>query len=124
MKKHPYSVYNVDKAPDSPAGDVSFTADFAVDSVNNELVLSNALSAGTVITIIQRKGTVWANDTGNIATSSTPLAKFLKLKAGISYQGLPQISTVSTTTNTAKTMTLDNNNNTFDNGDITFDQGK
>ena len=83
LKKHPYSVYNVEKAPESPAGDIAFPADFAVDGVNNELILTNKLTTGTVVTVVKKTGTVWANDTGNISTSNTPLAKFLKLKAGI-----------------------------------------
>jgi hypothetical protein len=90
LKKHPYTVYNTEIAPDSPAGDVQFIADFAVDSVNNELVLSNQLTPGTTVTVVKRTGTQWAPDTGNITTSTTTLAKFLKLKAGISYQGLPK----------------------------------
>jgi len=127
LKKHPYKVYNVDIAPNSPAGDVSFIADFAVDSINNELMLSNKLTPGTTVTIIKKIGNVWATDTGNITTSNTSLAKFLKLKAGISYQGLPKISTVSTTTNIGIRTTgigFDNTTNTFDSssGD-TFDQG-
>ena len=127
LKKHPYSIYNVDIAPDSPAGDVSFIADFAVDSINNEIMLSNKLTPGTTVTIIKKTGTIWATDTGNITTSNTSLAKFLKLKAGISYQGLPKISTVSTTNNTGvqtNGIRFDNTTNTFDSssGD-TFDQG-
>jgi hypothetical protein len=90
LKKHPYTVYNTEISPDSPAGDVQFIADFAVDSVNNELVLSNQLTPGTTVTVVKRTGTQWAPDTGNITTSTTTLAKFLKLKAGISYQGLPK----------------------------------
>jgi hypothetical protein len=119
----------VDIAPDSPAGDVSFIADFVVDSINNELVLSNKLTPGTTVTIIKKTGTVWATDTGNITTSNTSLAKFLKLKAGISYQGLPKISTVSTTNNIGiqtNGIGFDNTTDTFDSdsssGD-TFDQG-
>jgi hypothetical protein len=117
----------VDIAPDSPAGDVSFIADFVVDSINNELVLSNKLTPGTTVTIIKKTGTVWATDTGNITTSNTSLAKFIKLKAGISYQGLPKISTVSATNNTgiqATSVGFDNTANTFDSGSgNTFDQG-
>jgi hypothetical protein len=128
LKKHPYSVYNVDIAPDSPAGDVTFIADFAVDSVNKELILSNKLIPGTKVTIIKKTGNIWATDTGDIATSTTSLAKFLKLKAGISYQGLPKISTVSATPNTPTVQTnnvgFDNTTNTFDSGSgDTFDQG-
>jgi hypothetical protein len=128
LKKHPYSVYNVDIAPNSPAGDVNFIADFAVDSVNKELILSNKLIPGTKVTIIKKTGNVWATDTGNISTSTTSLAKFLKLKAGISYQGLPKISTVSATPNTPTAQSsgtgFDDTTNTFDSGSgNTFDQG-
>ena len=127
LKKHPYSVYNVEKAPDSPAGDIAFKADFAVDGINNEIILTNSLTAGTVVTIIKKTGTTWANDTGDIASSNTPLAKFIKAKPGIGYQGLPKISTVSPSvpgTGATGSGTFDNSSSSFDNNNITFDQGK
>jgi len=127
LKKHPYSVYNVDIAPESPAGDVKFTADFAVDTVNQELVLTNKLSTGTVVFISRKFGTKWASDTGDIATSQQSLAKFIKIKPGIGYQGLPKISTVSSNnsgTGANGSGTFDNNTSAFDTTNITFDQGK
>ena len=82
LKKQPYSVQNSDLAPYSPEGDVAFNADFAVDGVNSELVLSSKLTAGTVVTIIRRRGTRWANDTGDLTTSQTPVANFIRLNQG------------------------------------------
>ena len=103
LKKHPYSVHNIELSPISPDGDVNFIADFAVDGINNEMVLTNSLTAGTVVTIIKRNGTTWAGDTGSISTSTTPLANFLKLKQGISYgtavQGIIANAGATTTNN-------------------------
>ena len=90
LKKHPYSVHNIDIAPESPAGDVSFIADFAVDSINKELVISNKLKTSTVVFITRKFGNKWAFDTGDIATSQEPLAIFVRVKPGIGYQGLPK----------------------------------
>ena len=89
LKKHYYSVHNIDIAPESPAGDVSFTADFAVDTINKELILTNELTPGTVVFVTRKFGTQW----GDISSSQDPLAKFIKIKPGIGYQGLPRAST-------------------------------
>jgi hypothetical protein len=121
LKKHPYSVHNIDIAPESPAGDVSFTADFAVDTINKELILTNDLTAGTVVFVTRRFGTKWAIDTGDISTSQEPLAKFITIKPGVGYQGSSKISTVSTVTKPV--VTFDSSTETFD-SNIKFDQGR
>ena len=129
LKKHPYSVHNIELSPISPDGDVNFIADFAVDGINNEMVLTNSLTAGTVVTIIKRNGTTWAGDTGSISTSTTPLANFLKLKQGISYgtavQGIIANAGATTTNNgTGNPLSFDNSNGSFDSDSgLTFDQG-
>jgi len=88
LKKYPYAVQNSNVAPYSPEGDVSFQADFAVDGTNSELVLTNTLSPGTVVTVVRRKGAVWANDTGDISTSTSAVANFIKQETGAGYSNL------------------------------------
>ena len=121
LKKHPYSIYNVDKAPESPEGDVLFGADFAVDGVNSELVLLNRLTPGTVVTIIRKTGKSWTENNEDLQVSQSKIAKFITAVPGVWVTGN---QTTSTATLLPSTATLfDNVNKTFDNDTTTFDQG-
>jgi len=121
LKKHPYSIYNVENAPTSPEGDVSFDADFAVDGVNAELVLLNKLTPGTVVTIIRKTGKTWTENNEDLQVSQTKIAKFITAVPGVWVTNNQTTSTASTTPST--TTTFDAVNKTFDNDDTTFDQG-
>ena len=121
LKKHPYAVYNVGVAPESPEGDVAFSADFAVDGINAQLVLTNRLSPGTVVTIIQRQGKTWTENNEPLQTSTSKIAKFITAVPGIWVTGNLVTSTQTTVPST--TTTFDNVSGTFDNDNNTFDQG-
>ena len=89
LQKRPYSVFNVNKAPYSPAGDVRFDADFAVDGVGKQIRLTNLLDIGTQVTVIKRTGTAWdgKNPGGNlnILNDDSKVASFIKATTGIWY---------------------------------------
>ena len=84
LKKQPYKVHNVHKAPYSPAGDIQLDADFAVDGASNQVRLTNQLSLGTKVTVVQRRLTLWDSKT-NIQQDSNKIAEFLKATPGIWY---------------------------------------
>jgi len=121
LKKSPYSVYNVEKAPASPEGDVSFNADFAVDGINKELILTNKLTTGTVVTIIRKFGQAWTVNNESLQTSQTKIAKFITAVPGV-WVTSNRITSTQTGLTTATT-TFDNVTKSFDNDDTTFDQG-
>jgi hypothetical protein len=121
LKKAPYSVYNVANSPTSPEGDIAFKADFSVDGINSELVLSNKLTAGTVVTIYKRSGKTWTETGVSLQDSQTKIAKFITAVPGIWISG-NQI-TATTTVVTTSTASFDNVTGTFDSDNITFDQG-
>jgi hypothetical protein len=121
LKKAPYSVYNVANSPTSPEGDVAFKSDFSVDGINSELVLSNKLTAGTVVTIYRRSGKTWTETGVSLQDSQTKIAKFITAVPGIWISG-NQI-TATATVITTSTASFDNVKGTFDSDTITFDQG-
>lgn len=121
LKKHPYSIYNVENAPTSPEGDVAFDADFAVDGVNAELVLLNKLTPGTVVTIIRKTGKTWTENNEDLQVSQTKIAKFITSVPGVWVTGNQTTSTASSLPST--TTSFDNVNKTFDGDNTTFDQG-
>jgi len=84
LKKAPYKVHNVGKHMDSPEGDINFDADFAVDGVASEIVLTNKLEAGTHITVVKRTGRAW-NVTLDMNSDISEVATFLKTTPGIWY---------------------------------------
>jgi hypothetical protein len=121
LKKSPYSVYNVEKAPASPEGDINFVADFAVDGINKELILTNKLTSGTVVTIIRKFGQAWTVNNESLQTSQTKIAKFITAVPGV-WVTSNRITSTQTGLTTATT-TFDNVTKSFDNDDTTFDQG-
>jgi hypothetical protein len=120
LKKKPYSVYNIENAPTSPEGDVAFSADFAVDGINAELVLRNKLSPGTVVTVTRKIGQSWTETGVSLQDSQTKIAKFITAVPGV---WLASNKTTSTQTAATATTTFDNVAKSFDNDDTTFDQG-
>ena len=87
LKKKPYKVHNVNQAANSPEGDIQIEADFAVDGSSKALRLTNKLSFGTKVTVVKRTGIAW-DDTGNILTSDTKIARFLKGSPGVWYTNI------------------------------------
>ena len=115
LKKTPYKVFNINNAPTSPAGDVTFPADFTVDGVSNQITLTNLLDFGIQVTVVQTTGVAWDNTT-NVLYDSGKISEFLRAEPGIWYSPYKQISTTSTGT-------FDSAGDTLDSTNITFDQG-
>jgi len=84
LKKESYSMFNVDVAPYSPAGDITFPADFSVDGTTAKITLTNLLSTGTRITVVKTTGVAWDNST-SILNDDGKIAQFLKAAPGIWY---------------------------------------
>ena len=84
LKKMPYKMHNENQAPDSPMGDMTLDADFAVDGENAAIRLTNLLPVGTRITVIKRNGIDWDSNT-NIQYDDNKIAEFLRATPGIWY---------------------------------------
>jgi len=92
LKKETYSIFNVNKAPYGPAGDITMNPaqdgtgkpDFTVDGYSNQLKLSNVLSIGTRITVVKNSGIEWDSQM-NILDDTGPIAQFIKAQPGIWY---------------------------------------
>lgn len=121
LKKHPYSVYNVENASTSPEGDVAFDADFAVDGANAELVLLNKLVPGTVVTVIRKTGKTWTENNEDLQVSQTKIAKFITSVPGVWVTG--NQTTAKNIGGTSNATLFDNITKTFDGNSTTFDQG-
>ena len=115
LKKAPYTVFNVNNAPNSPAGDVTFPADFTVDGTTAKITLTNLLDFGIQVTVVQNTGTAWDNTT-SVLYDSGKISEFLRAEPGIWYSPYKQISTTSTGTFDSAGDTVDSNNITFDQG--------
>ena len=61
LKKQPYKVFDVNKSPYSPSGDIQFDADFSVDGNTNQIRLTNPVPVGTRITVVKQNGSIWNN---------------------------------------------------------------
>jgi hypothetical protein len=121
LKKQPYKVFNVNSAPNSPAGDIAFDADFSVDGVSSSLRLTTALPYGTRITVIQRTGKVWDGDYNtniNVVHGNSNITTFLKSTPGIWYENDAKYATSKNIE-----IAFDSTIILFDNTNITFDQG-
>ena len=84
LQKDAYSVFNINKAPYSPAGDVDFPADFYVDGTTPKVTLTNLLSFGTKVTVVAQTGLAW-DSTTNILNDNSEIARFIKAVPGIWY---------------------------------------
>jgi hypothetical protein len=116
LKKHAYSVFNVNNGPYSPTGDVIFPADFTVDGTTAKITLTNPLSFGTRVTVVKQTGNTWDSST-NILNDTSAIGNFIKAAPGVWYTDYKQIS------NKRGVSTFDSTTNTFDSGNSTFDQG-
>ena len=65
LKKEPFKVYNVNVHPESSEGDVQMDPDFAVDGNTNTIRLTNAIDAGTIVTVVKKTGRLWTGITFN-----------------------------------------------------------
>jgi hypothetical protein len=115
LKKQPYKIHNETKAPYSPAGDVQFDADFAVDGTSASLRLTNLIPLGTNVRVVVRKGTNWDSSL-NIQYDTNAIANFLKSAPGIWYSDKIAV----TQTNTTFTDSFDNSSTGFDDSTDTW----
>ena len=92
LKKAPYAVFNANVAPYSPAGDVTFPADFALvadeeNNIVNKIRLTSPVPIGTRITVVKKTGISWdGKNNVNIMADTSTIASFIKAEPGISYQ--------------------------------------
>jgi hypothetical protein len=70
LRKDPLDLYNEDLGSYSPAADEKIEAEFSVDGDNPYIKLTNAVPAGTRITMIRRTGKTW-NDRSPSATTAS-----------------------------------------------------
>ena len=120
LKKTSYTVFNINNAPNSPAGDVTFPADFELildinGNSTNQIRLTNLLDFGIQVTVIQNTGTAWDNVT-SVLYDDGKISEFLRAAPGIWYSPYKQISITATGT-------FDSAGDTLDSANITFDQG-
>jgi hypothetical protein len=93
LKKSSYSIFDINQAPYSPAGDVIYPADFTISNVSStsaQLTLTNPVTQGTKITVVQVTGKEWdgnKNNPVNILDSDSAIASFIKASPGIWYSG-------------------------------------
>jgi hypothetical protein len=86
LKKKPYMLYNAANGPESPAADVHYTAEFAVDGTTRSVRLTTAIPFGTSITVVEKRGVDWdGKQTPNILNDDNKIAKFLKATPGVRY---------------------------------------
>ena len=77
LKKAPYTIHDININSTSPLGDVQYDADFSVDGKSKRIRLTNAVPAGTLITVIKRTGTSWT-----IPTYAAIIDRFLSAVPG------------------------------------------
>jgi hypothetical protein len=93
LKKSSFSVFDVNRAPYSPLGDVIFPAEFTISNVTTNgalLTLTNPVTQGTKITVVRVTGHEWdgnKNNPVNILDSDGAIASFIKATPGIWYSG-------------------------------------
>ena len=131
LKKQSYKIFDINNAPYSPAGDVSYPADFTVNGTST-ITLTNAPAFGTLITVVRTTGTLWdgydlkqlnqspsvraGTSTTSILQGKDTVSTFVKAQPGIWYNGFIQISN-------STDPTFDGNNVSLDTGNTTMDQG-
>ena len=87
LHKKPYSMFNLNIAPNSPAGDVQFDSDFSVDGSTNAIRLTNPVNSNVLVTVVKRTGKDW-DSTVNIIDDISQIALFLKATPGVWYTGI------------------------------------
>jgi len=120
LKKNSYAVFNVNQAPYSPEGDVTFPADFTVDGISAQVTLTNLLTPGTGVTVIKMTGVDFdGKKTVNILNDNGAVAQFIKATPAVWYTGIQNYGYKYVLKDT-----FDNIFDTFDETNLTFDQGK
>jgi len=75
LYKDPQVVWNEINGADSPNSDITLEAEFSVNGTTAFIRLTNAIPAGTRITVIRRNGSTWYDKGNNTATSGVPLTE-------------------------------------------------
>lgn len=83
LKKHPYTVHNVENHWESTEGDITFVADFSVDETTAGVTLANELTIGTKVTVIKKVGKVWYDPGTSLVDSNNKVANFIKSTEGV-----------------------------------------
>ena len=93
LRKTPLTVFDETLGDTSPSGDREVEAEFSVDGSNAYIRLTDAVEAGTRITIVKKVGNTWYDRGTNTASNgvtllenSTPISKFIAAKS----TGLPE----------------------------------
>jgi len=93
LKKSSYKIFDINQAPYSPAGDVTYPADFTISNVSSttaELTLTNPMTQGTQVSVVQTTGVAWdgnKNNPVNILNDSGTIPDFIKAEPGVWYTG-------------------------------------
>ena len=87
LRKNPVDVYSEDVGVSSPVADVKQEAEFSVDGTSTYIRLTDAVPAGTKITIIRRLGKIWYEKSNfaaskgiTLLSNDTPIASFIAVK--------------------------------------------
>jgi hypothetical protein len=87
LRKDPIAVYDEQLGSSSPAADKQIEAEFSVDGTTAYIRLTNAIPAGTRISIITRTGKIWYERADTTASkgvtlleNNTAIAKFIAQK--------------------------------------------
>jgi hypothetical protein len=83
LKKHEYSLHNVENHWESTEGDEIFDADFSVDDTSAGVTLRTDLTIGTKVIVIKKVGKVWYDPGTALVDSNNKVANFIKATEGI-----------------------------------------
>ena len=90
LRKNPIDVWDEEISAYSPAGDKQVEAEFSVDGASSYIRLTNAVPAGTRITIIRRTGRTWydrgdftATTGKTMSANNTSITRFILQKTTI-----------------------------------------
>jgi hypothetical protein len=116
LKKHPYSVHNVENHYESPEGDVDFEADFAVDGDAHAVRLTNDLTIGTKVIVTKKVGRVWNDSNTSLMNSNNKIINFIRASEGV-------LLTVKNPRLGPDGIGFDETITSFDSNNLTFDKG-
>jgi len=114
LKKKNYLMYDKDLGPYSPAADRSYPAEFTINNLNSQILLTESPTYGDTVTVAKKIGVDWDGVT-KVTNTESNISSFLKAEQGIWYNSIGKYPEGQST--------FDNNTGTFDNDSITFDQG-
>jgi len=116
LKKHPYSLHNVENHYESPEGDVDFEADFAVDGEAHAVRLTNDLTIGTKVIVTKKVGRVWNDANTSLIDSNNKIINFIRASEGV-------LLTVKNPRLGPDGVGFDETATSFDSNNLTFDRG-